>query len=726
METSSSRELVNLEIKLFLNQKLEYPKKLRIPFSYCGEMYKYELEINSLQNSSKHIRFIYKSTFLNLESLKQRKNYLNSRIELGWFDLLPDSLNYNHRIVSSTKMQESLSKILCFTIQNMKFNFQTYLPVFLCELETLTQSSIKLLFQNFKEMNNNKSNALYFEIKYPRKYKKFDPKQEKKLDSEHIHKKKLDSKNIQLKKFDSEDVQKEEFDSEYNQTEKVDPEHNRTEKIDSEYIKKEKIDPEHNQTEQIVSKYIKKEKIDPEHNQTEKNDSEYIQKKKIDPEHNQPEQIVSKYIKKEKTDPEHNQKEKIDPEHNQPEQIVSKYIKKEKTDPEHNQKEKIDRFSKDLMILEKFVKNEELFRFFMPFTTIDFKRNIIKFPQFLANVRKVSIKEVYKTTIIDKLRDIYGLLRDIKMHMDARIILDNLFRSKESHYFVLIKKPIFIYILDKKISLEQHSDSVKKVCNSHSFRFSSLEDHTFKAITKFALIEKDSNIIELPNQFIDRYLEFKSINSKNLITIQGLFQEDSSKYYIVTENFQRKSYYTHFFKIQDNAINDNETRSILLTEFMKTILDLLDLIYVCDIKRFGFLDFSNEYLDFSSGVVKLIPSFKNLSIDVLSPEEISIKNRNHDVYSKSKITGSNIYRLGLLIFNIIFKKLYQRHFINSDKNLIENFFSTEPSNVDQIFSGIEGLYIFVKGLLSKDINIRPSPQEALNLFYYVHMKESTN
>ena len=499
MDTKFPRELIKLEIKLFLDLNPAYPKVLRIPFIFCGERHIYEFSLISNSNSSTNIdiMFIYKSSFLSSESLKQRKNYLNTKIELGWFDLLPESLNYSHRIVFRSKLQqESLSKILCYTIQRMRFTFQTYFPVFLCNLETLTQSSIKSFFQNFKEMENNKSNDFYFEIKYPRKYKNFDPKQKNNFDPK--QEKKIDSEYIQEKKFESENIQK------------------------------------------------------------------------------------------------------------------------EKTDSKPIQKKKIGRFSKDMMILEKFVENEELFRFFMPFTTIDFKSNLIKFPQFLANVRKVSIKEVFETTIIDKLRDINGLLSDISMQMDARIILDNLFRSKESHYFVLIKKPIFTYILDNSISLKQHSKSVRKVCNSFSFRFSSLEDHTFKAITKFALIEKDSNIIELPNQFIDRYLKFKSINSKNLITIHGLFQHDSSNYNIVTENFQIKSYYSHFLKIQNSAMIDNETRRSLLTEFVETISDLLDLIYICDIKILGFLDFSNEYLDFSSGVVKLIPSFKyQLRIEIM-------------------------------------------------------------------------------------------------------------
>ena len=379
-----------------------------------------------------------------------------------------------------------------------------------------------------------------------------------------------------------------------------------------------------------------------------------------------------------------------------------------------------------MMILEKFVENEELFRFFMPFTTIDFKSNLIKFPQFLANVRKVSIKEVFETTIIDKLRDINGLLSDISMQMDARIILDNLFRSKESHYFVLIKKPIFTYILDNSISLKQHSKSVRKVCNSFSFRFSSLEDHTFKAITKFALIEKDSNIIELPNQFIDRYLKFKSINSKNLITIHGLFQHDSSNYNIVTENFQIKSYYSHFLKIQNSAMIDNETRRSLLTEFVETISDLLDLIYICDIKILGFLDFSNEYLDFSSGVVKLIPSFKNLSIDVLSPEEISIMNTKYNVYRKSKIIASNMYRLGLLIFNIIFKKIYQSHFNNSDENLIDNFCTKKLADIDQFLGEKNFLYEIACDLLSKDIDLRVSSVASKKLIRSYKTQESTN
>ena len=559
MEKISHRQITEFEISLFLDRKIVYPKELTIPFSFCGKIYNYEFSLNSESDSSTyiHITFIYKSTFLCSDSIKLRKNYLNSKIELGWFNLLPESLNYDHRIVFNSNMQqESRSKILCYTVQKMNFIFQTYLPIFLYKQEILTQSSIKSLCENFQKLKKKSSTSFELEVKYVRN--------------------------------------------------------------------------------------------------------------------------------------------------------------NEKSDPVYYKEERLKRFSKDINILEKIVKNEELFEFFIPFAKIDFIEKRIKCSQFLPNIRKVSVNELSDPVIQKKLENIFKLLNNIQMHVDVKIILGNLFQSQGTHYFVLIKKPIYRYILEKAKDIITYSKSINKFIPSYSDMTSLSKDHIFQNLSTFAFIGKDSNMIELPRHFLGRYLKFKSINSKNLITIHGLIKDDSSKYYIVTENFIRNSYYEYFFSLNYENNIHNEISKSILTEFKNTILDLSNLIYMCNIKGLGLIDLSSEYLYFSSGVVKLIPSFEAPSNDVLSPEEkLSMENfrRGNFDANKPNILASNIYRLGLLIFNILFKNFYQKLFNISDiDGLIENLLNGEPPEIDKDLNEKYFLFQVVKNLLEKDINERVDPK----------------
>jgi hypothetical protein len=212
------------------------------------------------------------------------------------------------------------------------------------------------------------------------------------------------------------------------------------------------------------------------------------------------------------------------------------------------------------------------------------------------------------------------------------------------------------------------------------------------------------NYFEISAKSFKRYSEFKSLNSKNLLSFQGLFKGRDKKFYILTETFEIGSFYKKF----------RGCSSDIFLDLRKSVLELVSLIFLCGQKGLAGLDLSSEYLDYSSNKVKLVPSFKEIRKDFKAPEEKTVLTNEQRVQS-------DFYRLGLMIIDLLVKDdciAYVKETGGNEEN-IDFFQMIDPLNEqfselqEKLGSKYQELLTIAQSLVLQGPSERPDA-EALN------------
>jgi hypothetical protein len=286
------------------------------------------------------------------------------------------------------------------------------------------------------------------------------------------------------------------------------------------------------------------------------------------------------------------------------------------------------------------LNDKQLIDFFLPYAEINFSKSSINYSKHCKKNSKVLPSSSKNSKIIETLSKIENLLEKIGYSPNFDLIIEDLFEDPSKEYYILGKCQLSCYIKlsSPKKSEKSLQSSLESFIKLENFELFTRSSYFFNNIDLYLTSVPSVNYFEISAKSFKRYSEFKSLNSKNLLSFQGLFKGRDKKFYILTETFEIGSFYKKF----------RGCSSDIFLDLRKSVLELVSLIFLCGQKGLAGLDLSSEYLDYSSNKVKLVPSFKEIRKDFKAPEEKTVLTNEQRVQS-------DFYRLGLMIIDLLVK-----------------------------------------------------------------------
>lgn len=301
-----------------------------------------------------------------------------------------------------------------------------------------------------------------------------------------------------------------------------------------------------------------------------------------------------------------------------------------------------DEFNEEINIIMALSRNDQTNQCFLRGCSMRISKNAIRYDSNIRSAKKILIKDIFDTDILEKLQTIIDCMILLQVYPKIQEILKCLHIDYYGDLIIIPSKKIKDCVelcpyLGGQINMKRE---FIKYAATNVLNFQDMDKGEFlnQGIVFRAGLEYCS--IPIEDSGIPLYLKYKSIRHPYMTQVYGLYNTQNANF-MVTEKFLPNSF-AHSF-----AATAYDKK-----KFARALLQLCDLIKHCRLIKVYQIFISLDHLSYCDNEVKVIPrACHKLNYIYLAPEELCPYQEDY--------TNSEVFRLGMLIFDVIFDK--QKH-----------------------------------------------------------------